>query len=179
MEKDALFCGATSDIEILEFRAGGNSYGVNINDIREILPYNLKPTPMPNTHPFLEGMIMPRDFIIPIINLSASFLLNKAAVNKSNNDYDKNKDNNTNDSFVKKDDMLVVTSINNLNIAFHVDSVSGIHRINASIIEKPGKKLTTQQKDVIIGIFKTEDRKIEIVDLRQIIKIINTNVIVN
>lgn len=171
MEKDALFNEAASDIEILEFKAGSNSYGVNINDIREILPYNYKPTPIPNSHLYLEGMIMPRDFIIPIINLPASLLLNEEAV-YSNNVNEIN-------VFDKKEDMLVVTSINNLNIAFHVDSVSGIHRINSSIIEKPGKKLTTQQKGVIIGIFKTATHKIEIVDLRQIIKIINPKVIVN
>jgi chemotaxis signal transduction protein len=28
--------GAPSEIEILEFKAGGNSYGVNVNDIQEI-----------------------------------------------------------------------------------------------------------------------------------------------
>lgn len=156
------------EIELLEFKAGGNSYGIDINDIREILPYNCKPTPIPNAHPFLEGMIMPRDFIIPIINFSASLLLDKKAV-----------DNNTsiieNGSFGSNDEMLIVTSIRNMNIAFHVDSVNGIHKVDTSLIEKAGKKVTSKQKNVIIGIYNTGERNIEIVDLRQIIRIINPN----
>jgi len=156
------------EIELLEFKAGGNSYGIDINDIREILPYNCKPTPIPNAHPFLEGMIMPRDFIIPIINFSASLLLDKKAD-------DNNTSNIENGSFGSNDEMLIVTSIRNLNIAFHVDSVNGIHKVDTSLIEKAGKKVTSKQKNVIIGIYKTGERKIEIVDLRQIIRIINPN----
>ena len=56
--------GEIKELEILEFKAGGNSYGVDINEIKEILPYQQKPTPIPNAHPYIEGMVMPRDFII-------------------------------------------------------------------------------------------------------------------
>jgi len=166
MEKNIL--NSTTDFELLEFTAGGNSYGVTIKDIREILPYNSKPTPIPNSHPFIEGMIMPRDFIIPIVNFSASILLDKA---KDDDSADGNIS-----GFGKNEEMLIVTSIGNQNIAFHVDGVKGIHRINGSVIEKPGKKLTTKQKNVVIGIYKAEERKIEIVDFRNIIKLINPNV---
>lgn len=172
MEKEN-FIG-TKEIELLEFKAGENSYGVNINDIREILPYSYKPTPVPNSHPFIEGMIMPRDFIIPIVNFSASILLDKKVTTNSNTNDDDS-------DFIldKNEEMIIVTSINNLNIAFHVDGVSGIHKIDTSLIEKPGKKLTTKQKNVISGIYKNEKAKIEIVDLRQIINIINPNMNVN
>jgi len=171
---DKNISNSTKDVELLEFRAGGNSYGADINDIREILPYSSKPTPIPNSHPFLEGMIMPRDFIIPIINFNASILLDKPEKAKTAE--------NASEGSVglgKSEDMLIVTSIGNHNIAFHVDSVRGIHRLDSSLIEKPGKKLTTKQKNVISGIYKTEDRRIEIVDFRQIIKIINPNVTVD
>jgi two-component system chemotaxis response regulator CheV len=157
MAKDALFGGVPSEIEILEFKAGGNSYGIDVSDIKEILTYDKKPTPVPNAHPFIEGIIMPRDFLIPIIDFVASLKL--ADVDD------------------KKHEMLIVTGINDLNIAVHVDSVSGIHRIVNTDITKPGKKLTTSQKDVITGILAYEDRKIEIVDLRKIIK--NINPVVN
>lgn len=168
MEKN--ISNITKDVELLEFKAGGNSYGADINDIREILPYNSKPTPIPNSHPFLEGMIMPRDFIIPVINFNASILLDKPEEAETPD---------TAVSFGKREEMLIVTSIGNHNIAFHVDSVRGIHRLDASQIEKPGRKLTTRQKNVITGIYKTKDKRIEIVDFRQIIRIINPNVTVD
>ena len=153
MEKDVLFGGLTSEMEILEFRSGGNSYGINIIDIKEILTFNKKHTPIPNSHPFIEGIIQPRDFLIPIINFRDSLKLL--------------------DSDEFKNEMLIVTSINDMNIAFHVDSVNGIQKIKNTDITKPGKKLTTQQKDVIVGIYAREDKKIEIVNLRTIITNIN------
>lgn len=156
MAKDVILGGAPSEMEILEFKAGGNSYGVDVSDIKEILPYNKKPTPVPNSHPFIEGIIMPRDFLIPIINLADSLKLVDVDTNKH--------------------EMLIVTGINDLNIAFHVDSVSGIHRAIDTDITKPGKKLTTSQKDVVTGILTRDDRKIEIIDLRKIIKNINPEI---
>jgi two-component system chemotaxis response regulator CheV len=157
MEKDILNNGISKEIEVIEFRAGGNSYGVSVSDIREVLPYNKKTTPVPNSHPFIEGIIMPRDFIIPIINFAKSFkLMNVEEL---------------------KHEMLIVTGINDLNIAFHVDSVKGIHRVMNTEITKPGKKLTTALKDVVIGILEREDRKIEILELRKIISEINPEVI--
>jgi len=156
MEKEILNSGASKECEILEFRAGGNSYGVNVSDIREVLPYNKKPTPVPNSHPFIEGIIMPRDFIIPIIDFVKSFKLSST------------------DEF--RHEMLIVTGINDLNIAFHVDSVKGIHRVMNTDITKPGKKLTTSLKGVITGIIEREDRKIEVLELRKIISEINPEV---
>jgi len=156
MEKEILNNGAAKECEILEFSAGGNSYGVNVSDIREVLPYTKKPTPVPNSHPFIEGIIMPRDFIIPIIDFVKSFKLSST------------------DEF--RHEMLIVTGINDLNIAFHVDSVKGIHRVMNTDITKPGKKLTTSLKGVITGIIEREDRKIEVLELRKIISEINPEV---
>lgn len=180
---DKNYLSTTAEIELLEFKGGDNSYGVDINEIREILPCTYKPTPIPNSHPFLEGMIMPRDFLIPIVDFSASLLLDKPIDKKDSLNTDNSELMDT-DLFEfegdgassKKEDMLIVTAINNLNIGFHVDRVSGIHKIDASLIDKPGKKVSTKQKNIITGIYKTEDHKIEIVDLRSLIKLINPSV---
>ena len=153
MEKNNLVNEAVKEIEVLEFRAGGNSYGINVSDIREILPYNTKPLPIPNAHPFIEGIIKPRDFLIPIINLTKTLKLDDATERKS--------------------EMLIVTGINDLNIAFHVDSVRGIHRIMTDDIEKPGKKLTTSLKAAVSGIISLGDSKIEVLDFKKIINEIN------
>jgi len=149
--------GDIKELEILEFKAGGNSYGVDINDIREILPYDKEPTPIPNAHPHIEGMVMPRDFIIPIIDLVKSLGLDDV-------------DN-------LKEEMLIVTGINDLNIGFHVDKVQGIHKVMSNEIKKPDKKVTTKVKDVIIGTFERKDTMMEILDFRNIITAINPNVL--
>lgn len=156
MEKDMVGSGVAKEIEILEFRAGGNSYGVDVSDIREILPYQKKSLPIPNAHPSIEGIIKPRDFLIPIVNFMHCLKLSETDERKM--------------------EMLIVTSIAKLNIAFHVDSVKGIHRVMTTDIAKPGKKLSTSVKGVVIGILPRDDRKLEIVELRNIINDINPQV---
>ena len=39
MEKELMFSEDKQDIEILELVVGGISYGININDVKEIIPY--------------------------------------------------------------------------------------------------------------------------------------------
>lgn len=157
MEKELILGEEHREIEILELRAGGNSYGIDISDIREILPYDKNPRKIPNSHPYIEGVVMPRDFIIPIIDLIASLKLEDV----------EDKDN----------EMLVVTSLNDLNIGLHVDHVEGIHRTNTENITQVGKiKLTTTERKAISGILTVEDKKIEILDLPYIINDINSDV---
>jgi len=149
--------GNIKELEILEFNVGGFSYGVDIIEIKEILPYDQNPTPIPNSHPYIEGMVMPRDFIVPIIDMVKCLQL--ADVHKLENE------------------MLIVTSINDLNIAFHVDQVQGIHRVLSNEIQKVDKNLSTKVQDVVIGTINGEDTLIEILDLRKIITMINPNVL--
>lgn len=144
------------EVEMLELIAGGNSYGVNVSDIREILPYIKKPKPIPNSQPFIEGIMMPRDFLVPIINLMECLKLQPT------------------ENMLK--DMLVITSIKDLNIAFHVDGVKGIMRVMNTDIKQPGKKRTTANNNATSGIITLDDRIIEILDLRKIMLDINPEV---
>ncbi len=156
MEKDMANGMETNEIEILEFKAGGNSYGISVSDIKEILTYDKRPTPVPNSNPVIEGILMPRDFLIPVIDLKKYLELS---------DIDPN-----------KNEMIIVTGINDMNIAIHVDSVTGIHRQLYSDIKKPGKVISTSQKFAITGMIKMGDKIIEIIDLRRVITNINPDI---
>lgn len=156
MDKELLLGEVKREIEILEFKAGGNRYGIDINDVREILPNDIKFTHIPNAHPYIKGIIMPRDFIIPIIDIMKS--LNLADTSNS------------------EQRMVVVTSISNMNIAFLVDEVMGMHRTTTDHVSKPGKKLSTSVKDAVIAILNTEGSKIEILELRKLITNINPDI---
>ena len=149
MDKELMLAEEKREIEILEFRAGGYSYGVDIDDIREILPYDKAPRKIPNSHPYIEGVVMPRDFVISVINLMVSLKLE---------DVDE-----------EKLEMLVVTRIKDMNIGFHVDQVDGIYRTSTSNITKPGRKLSTSVKGVVTGILTLNGKRIEILELRKII----------
>jgi two-component system chemotaxis response regulator CheV len=156
MEKELMLAEEKREIEILEFQAGGNSYGVDIDDIREILQYDKMPRKIPNSHPYIEGIVMPRDFVITVINLVASLKLE--------------------DVDDEKLEMLIVTSIMDMNIGFHVDNVLGIYRTSTANITKPGRKLSTTVKGVVTGILNHDGKKIEILELRKIINEINPDI---
>lgn len=156
MEKELMLAEEKREIEILEFLAGGKSYGVDINDIREILPYEGKPRRIPNSHPYIEGIVMPRDFVITVIDLLASLKLEDVAEDKL--------------------EMLIVTSIKNMNIGFHVDYVEGIFRTSTANITKPGRKLSTSVKGVVTGLLTINGKRIEILELRNIIKEVNPDI---
>ena len=58
----------TNELELLEFMVGNQFYGINVAKIRELCPFQA-PTPVPNAHEFIEGIFMPRDMLITVIDL--------------------------------------------------------------------------------------------------------------
>ncbi len=148
METNILLESGTNELEILEFTVGKNHYGINVAKIKEILTYK-KPTPIPNSHPCIEGIFMPRDTIISIIDLAKSLKLPQS------NDETK--------------DMYIVTNFNQLNTAFHVHGVVGIHRVSWADIVKPDETINTAGAGVATGIIKFEDKLIIILDFEKIV----------
>ena len=148
METGILLESGTNELEILEFRIGNNCYGINVAKIREIIPYK-EPTPIPNSHPCIEGIFMPREEIITVVNLAENLNLPPSA--------DKSKD------------MYIITNFNKLNIGFHVHSVVGITRVSWADISKPDATLNGNGAGVATGIIKLEGRLIVILDFEKIV----------
>lgn len=148
METNILLESGTNELEILEFRVGGNYYGINVAKIREILTYK-KPTPVPNAHPSIEGIFMPRDTIISIVDLAKSLHLPPSA--------DESKD------------MFIVTNFNKLHTAFHVHEVVGIHRVSWSEIAKPDGTINSAGAGVATGIVRIQQKLIIILDFEKIV----------
>ncbi len=148
METNILLESGTNELEILEFVVGTNHYGINVAKIREILPYN-KPTAIPNSHPCIEGIYMPRDVIITVVDLGKCLNLPPSETERT--------------------DMYIVTNFNKLNIGFHVNNVIGIQRLSWSDISKPDATLNNSGESVSTGIIKLEDKLIVILDFEKIV----------
>ena len=69
--------------------------------------------------------------------------------------------------------LFVITSFNKLDIAFHVDSVVGIHRVSWVDIIKPGATVTTVEDGISTGIIKINGKLIIILDFEKIVTDIN------
>ena len=147
METGILLESGTNELEILEFRIGANHYGINVAKVREILPYK-EPTPIPNAHPCIEGIFMPRDEIITIVDLAKHLNMPAAGGGK---------------------DMYIVTNFNKLNIGFHVHNVDGISRVSWADISKPDATLNGNGTGIATGIIKLEGKLIVILDFEKII----------
>lgn len=146
MDTNILLENGTNELEILEFTLDGNSYGINVAKIREIINYT-PVTPVPNAHPSIEGIFMPRDTMITAIDLKNC--LQKGASDPSG--------------------LFIITNFNKLDIAFHVDQVIGIHRVSWSEIIKPGATVSTAEDGVATGIIKINDKLIIILDFEKIV----------
>lgn len=147
MDKGILLESGTNELEVLEFCIGNNYYGINVAKVREILPYK-NPTPIPNAHPCIEGIFMPRDEIITIVDLAKH--LNMPASDSGK-------------------DMFIVTNFNNLNIGFHVHSVVGITRVSWADISKPDATLNANGSGIATGIIKLGGKLTIILDFEKII----------
>lgn len=147
METNILLENGTNELEVLEFTVKGNHYGINVAKIREILPYQ-PVTPVPNAHPNVEGIFMPRDVMLTVISLRRCLGMEDVEEGKG---------------------LFIITNFNKLNIAFHVDEVNGIHRVSWSEIIKPDSTVNVQDRGVSTGVIKIEGKLVVILDFEKII----------
>ncbi len=150
MDTKILLENGTNELEILEFTLGNFSYGINVAKIKEIISYQ-PVTPVPNSHPSIEGIFMPRDIMITAIDL-------KNCLGRGTSE---------------PKGLFIITNFNSLNIAFHVDAVLGIHRVSWRNIIKPDATISSAEASVSTGIIKKDDQLIIILDFEKIVSDIN------
>lgn len=146
MDTNILLENGTNELEVLEFKLGDYYYGINVAKIREILSYQ-PITPVPNSHPSVEGIFMPRDTMITVIGLRQCLGLPPMEIQG----------------------LFVITNFNKLNIAFHVDEVCGIHRVSWADIIKPDSTINAENYGISTGVIKLEGRLVVILDFEKIV----------
>lgn len=148
MDTKILLENGTNELEVLEFTLDNNSYGINVAKIKEIINYQ-PVTPVPNAHPSIEGIFMPRDRMISAIDLKNCLQRGVSGAGG----------------------LFIVTNFNKLDIAFHVDNVVGIHRVSWSDIIKPDSTMSADGS--ASGIIKINNKLIIILDFEKIVADIN------
>jgi purine-binding chemotaxis protein CheW len=134
--------------QLIKFQVGDEVFGIGITQIHQIL----KPQEIfkvPNTPPFIEGLLNLRGKVLTVFNLRKRF-----------NMPDKENDENTKIIIVKKDEYL---------LGFTVDSVTEIVRIpDEEFVETP-PSLKTFDKRFLSGVAKLGDKLILMLDLDQVL----------
>ncbi len=147
MDTNILLENGTNELEVLEFMLNNNHYGINVAKIREILAYQ-PVTPIPNAQPSVEGIFMPRDAMITVINLKNCLSLPDESDSKG---------------------LFIITNFNKLDLAFHVDAVIGIHRVSWADIIEPDSTINVGEDGVSTGVIKLDDKLVIILDFEKIV----------
>lgn len=126
------------------FKLDQEQYGIEITKVYYIERYQdiLK---IPNTPPYIEGVINLRGEVLPIYNLRKKF--NLAHRN------------------IDGETKIIITRANDTQIGFIVDSVSEIINIESELVEEAPDIVTGIHRKYISSIAKVEDRMIILLDV--------------
>ena len=120
MDTNILLESGTNELQILEFEVGDSTFGINISKVVEIM-INQEVTPVPNSPEEVEGVFIPRDKLISVIDLHK--VVKKPYKNTGK-------------------DIFIISEFNGIQVAFHVSRVKGIQRISGRIfpIRRPSHR---------------------------------------
>jgi purine-binding chemotaxis protein CheW len=137
--------GIKDDIlQLATFRLGEEEYAVEISTVQEINRMT-EITKVPNSPPYIEGVLNLRGKIIPAVNLRKKFGL-------SEKDFDRHT-------------RIMVVDIMETMVGLIVDAVSEVIRILAETLEPAPAMTTGVNSKYIKGIGKINDRLIILLDL--------------
>jgi two-component system chemotaxis response regulator CheV len=156
MDTSILLESGTNELEILEFMVGGNYYGINVAKIREIISYQ-ELTPIPNSHPHIEGAFNTRGETISVVNLARALGMPEKTDKPTQ-------------------DMFLITNFNTVSTGFHVHGVVGIHRVNWSQIVTPDTMVSNSSSSMITGIVNLDDKLVLILDFESIVAAISPDI---
>lgn len=142
----------TSVLQLMEFTMAGNSFGINVAKVTEIMR-RCPITPMTKSHPCIEGIFKPRGKIITVIDLPGYMELEKSENSEQ--------------------DMFMLTNFDNVNAAFLVHSVEAMHQIKWSDVERPSSIVYGGKDSVITGTTKIGNKIITIIDFEKVLFDIN------
>ncbi|NLB77843.1 MAG: chemotaxis protein CheW [Clostridiaceae bacterium] len=134
--------------QLVKFNIDDEAFGIDIKQIFQIL----KPQEIfkvPNTPPFIEGLINLRGKVMTVFNLRKRFNLPE-----------KENDDNTKILIIRMDDYL---------LGFTVDSVSEIVRVQEEDIVETPPTITDFDKRFLSGVAKVGEKLILLLDLQKIL----------
>jgi len=133
-----------AELQFVVFKLGNEEYGVNIMQVKEIVPYK-EPVKVPNVPNFIEGIINLRSQIIPIVNLRKRF--------------------NITEESLSDETRIIVMNIDSKQVGFIVDDASEVRTINEEDIENPPEIIAGIDRKYITGIGKIGERILILLDL--------------
>jgi purine-binding chemotaxis protein CheW len=134
-------------LQLVSFMVGTEEFAIPILSVQEINRM-MQITRVPQSPPFIEGVINLRGKIIPVMDLRKRFGLAEQE--------------NTSDS------RIIVVEVGTRVIGFTVDRVNEVLRINSDIVEAAPAMVTGVDSDYVQGVGKLEDRLLILLSLERL-----------
>lgn len=139
---------ALSERQLVVFGLAGETYGVDISTVREIIQMQ-DITSVPGTASSVKGVTNLRGTVIPVVDLGKRFGLAEVKHNKNTR-------------------IVVINSRDNP-IGVIVDSVDEVLRIPADSIEPPSQMILTSRSEYLLGIAKVADKLVILLDTDKVL----------
>ena len=145
-ENAILLQSGTNEVEVLVFRVGGFTLGINVAKVREVLTSPVV-TALPDSHPSICGCFRLRDSVVPCLSLHKH--LNEPP------------------SCPPDEAVVILTEFNQHQIGFLVDVVERIHRISwTNVMAAP--TIIAQSKAPVTAVSQIDGRLILMLDFEMI-----------
>lgn len=135
-------------VQLVSFMLDDVEYGVDILSVHEILRFP-ELTRLPNTPPFIKGVINLRGNVIPVVDMRIRFGFAEGAITDLTR--------------------IIVVETGGKQVGILVDNVYQVVRLPVSSIDPPSDLITGISEDFISGIGRLRDRLIVLLNMTQII----------
>lgn len=136
------------EIKVIVFRLGNEEYGVDVQQVKSIERME-HITRVPNTPPFVKGVINLRGVVVPIIDLRKRFGIDQK-------DYD-------------DATRIIIVHVDDMEVGLIVDSANDVIDINLDTIEPPPKVVGGVESIYLRGVAKLSNRLLILLNLDKVL----------
>lgn len=136
--------GHTGSMQLVSFKLGGETFGIEITKIREIILVG-EITHVPETPSYVKGLINLRSTVIPVIDLRSRFSLVE--------------------SEMTADSRIMVLNVGARTIGIIVDSVNEVLRVTREQISPAPPTVASSGNDYMTGLVRLKDDLLILLDV--------------
>ena len=134
----------TGSMQLVSFKLGDETFGIEITKIREIILVG-EITQIPETPPYVKGLINLRSTVIPVIDLRARFSLA--------------------DAELTAESRIMVLNVGHRTIGIIVDSVNEVLRVTQQQISPAPPTVASAGNDYMTGLVRLKDDLLILLDV--------------
>jgi purine-binding chemotaxis protein CheW len=132
------------NMQVLSFVVGEDEYAIEILRVQEIKCYS-SITPVPNSAPYVKGVMNLRGAVVPVLDLRVRFGLASVACTPLT--------------------VIILVAVKNKTVGFIVDAVSDVLQLASDAITAPPETGTGKESAFLSAIARVDERLFGLVDV--------------